>query len=440
MNDIRQKAFNILKKIQINSAYSNLSLNYVIENDKLEERDSALLTALVYGTLERLITIDYNLRLYLKEPIVRLRPEVLASLRLGAYQILYMDKIPASAAVDESVKIIKKTKCAFAAGLTNAVLRKIAGNGLVLPKQGTENLEFLSVKYSFPEWVISLWIKSYGTTNTIALLDCSLTKPPAYIRVNSLRTSEEDLIKLLKEERVESKSHGALKNTLILEGKGSVENLLSFKNGLFHFQDLSSQILCQALDVKPGDIVFDICSAPGGKAFTLAENVGVMGKVFAFDIKINRLDLIRKGAERLKISNLSVAKADACQFTAAIGQADVVLCDVPCSGLGVFRRKPEIRYKIAADIDKLPELQYFILCNASRYVRHGGILAYSTCTLNLGENDAVCDKFLEEHSEYEVFNNTPNQIKTLQGIKYTTLLPHMNNSDGFFFALFRRMV
>ncbi len=438
MNDARQIAYEILLRIQKENAYSNLVLDSALETAGLEARDNSLVSALVYGTLERIITIDYNLSLYLNSSICKLKPEVLTVLRIGTCQILFMDKIPVSAAVNESIKIIKLTRCSFASGLVNAILRKIAEFGLVLPKHNNNDIEYFSVKYSCPQWIVSLWINSYGIDNTIGIMEYYLNKAPLIVRINTMKTTSLELIKLLESEGISSKICNEVENALILERAGFIENLSSFKNGLFHLQDTSSQICCKVLEVKHDDVVFDLCSAPGGKAFTIAEIMDGTGRVYAFDIYDARLELIRIGALRLNLSNVFTEIGDACIYNDKIGLADKVLCDVPCSGLGIIRRKPEIRYKSEENIDKLPELQYFILCNASRYVKIGGILAYSTCTLNPKENEDVCDYFIRNHPNYYSENISNKIINGMSNGKYLTLMPHMSNSDGFFIALFKR--
>ncbi len=440
MKDARQNAFEILRNVQTDSAYSNISVNAVIKNQQNDERESSLLSALVYTTLEKTITIDYNLSLYLKEPISKLRPEIRTVLRLGVCQLLFMDKIPVSAAVNESVRIIKSTRYSFAAGLVNAVLRKVAQNGLKLPDSTSDNgMEYLSVKYSCPEWLILLWINSYGQENAIGMLEYFQKKPRDFIRVNNKIVTTEELILSLNKEGVRSSVCEKLENALLVEIKGSVEKLQSFQNGYFHFQDISSQLFCHLLAAKSEDVIFDLCAAPGGKSFTLAQTIGDSGKIIAFDIKDNRLALIKEGAKRLQLNGVTVEHGDASIYNENLGLADIVLCDVPCSGFGVIHRKPEIRYKKPQDIDKLPDLQYFILCNASRYVKDKGMLAYSTCTLNPKENEEVCERFLKENENFVCVPLQSPLINTLPSSNFTTLLPHLNDSDGFFFAIFKRM-
>ena len=436
MKDARQIAYEILFKIQQENAYSNLALDSALEIAGLEARDSSLVSALVYGTLERLIVLDFNISQYMKRPVKNTKPEILTVLRLGAYQLLFMDKIPASAAVNESVKLIKKTKSSFASGLVNAVLHKIAKEGLKLPDNGDNKIEYLSVKYSVPEKLVSFWIKSYGLKDAIGIIETSLDKPKTFVRVNTQKTTQEELKILLEKNNVIVQQCDILNNVLILYQSGSIEKLQAFKDGLFHVQDLSSQLCCEALCAKPGDVIFDMCSAPGGKAFTLAQSIGEKGRVYAFDIYDSRLELIKSGAKRLNLSNIVISNHDAGIYDDNLGFADKVLCDVPCSGLGIIRRKPEIRYKELDDIDKLPHLQYFILCNASKYLKNGGFLAYSTCTLNPKENEEVCDLFLKNHPNFSAVYVLPNIINRYGTGSYLNLMPHINDTDGFFIALF----
>lgn len=438
MKDARQTAFEILLKIQLENAYSNLALDAALADCDLEGRDIALVSALVYGTLERLITIDYNLSLYLKKPVNKTEPVILTVLRLGVCQLLFMDKIPKSAAVNESVKLIKQTKQIYASGLVNAVLHKVAKEGLKLPNTNTENINYLSVKYSCPEWLVSLWIKDYGLRDAVGIMEASLLKPKTVVRVNTTKTTPETLKIMLENEGVTAETCVDLRDALVLEKTGSIEKLKTFKDGMFHVQDFSSQLCCIALDANPDETIFDLCAAPGGKSFTLAEMMSGKGKIIAFDIYESRLDLIQQGARRLNLSNISVYIGDAGTYNEKLGLADKVLCDVPCSGLGIIRRKPEIRYKAREDIDKLPHLQYFILCNASKYVKCGGVLVYSTCTLNSKENEEICELFLKNNSNFKPRHVFPDLINRSNENEFLTLMPHKNDSDGFFIASFCR--
>ncbi len=437
MKSARQVAFEALLKVQKDGAYSNLAVDSLLkENSELDERDKAFVCNLVYGTLDRLILIDYNLGLYLNQPVRKLKPELHTILRMGVYQLLFMDKVPSRAAVNESVNLAKVNKSSFAASLVNAVLRRVSDNGLKLPEGNDKDPEYLAIKYSCPEWLISLWIEAYGYDNAVSLAEKALEAPPLVIRVNTTKISVDDLIWKLAEEGVVSEKTDIAENALIISNTGAVEDLQAYKEGLFHAQDLASQLCCKAVDAKEGETVFDLCSAPGGKAFTIAEMMNNTGIVRAFDVYQSRVELIKSGAERLGLTNVYTYLSDASIFNENYGTADKVLCDVPCSGLGIIRRKPEIRFKNKQDIDNLPDLQYRILCNAVRYLKDGGRLVYSTCTLNPKENSEICDRFLSEHPEFSAVKVYPELQRYGEGDKYLTLMTHLHSTDGFFIAAF----
>ena len=439
MKSARQVAFEALIKIHRDGAYSNLIVDSLLkENSDLDERDRAFVCNLVYGTLDRLILIDYNLGLYLNQPVRKLKPELHTILRMGTYQLLFMDKVPSRAAVNESVNLAKVNKSSFAASLVNAVLRRVADNGIRLPDTSETNPDYLAIKYSCPEWLISLWIESYGYDNAVALAEKALEAPPVVIRVNTTKITPDELIWKLAEEGVISEKTDIAPDALIISNTGSVDELEAYKQGYFHAQDLASQLCCAALDPQEGETVFDLCSAPGGKAFTVAERMNNSGVVRAFDIYQSRVELIKNGATRLGLSNVFSYLSDASIFNENYGLADRVLCDVPCSGLGIIRRKPEIRFKNRSDIDNLPELQYRILCNATRYLKQGGRLVYSTCTLNPAENSDVCIRFLSEHPEFTAVEALPDVPCFSTEEKFLTLMPHINSTDGFFIAVFEK--
>ena len=435
-NSPRQKAFEILFRIHSANAYSNLTLDTYLQKENMDVRDKAFVSALVYGVCERQLTIDYNLSCYLKQPLKKLKPEVLIALRLGVLQLLFMDKIPPSAAINESVNLVKNNKASFASGLVNAVLRNVIKNGLQLPGECDEN--YLSVKYSCPEWLVNLWINSYGRENAESILSHSLGEVPVYLRVNTTKVSADDLIKLLAEEDVVAEKCVCLENALVIRKQGSIEKLEAFKNGLFHVQDLSSQLCASLLNAQEGDSVLDVCSAPGGKAFTICENLNDNGLVTACDIYPARVKLIEDGAQRLGLTSVSVVVSDASVYNESFHQFDKVLCDVPCSGLGIIRRKPEIKYKSLDDIDKLYNLQYLILCMTARYVKTGGRLVYSTCSLNPAENTAICNKFLSENKDFKTTIIHDGDKFGIVENNMLTVMPHFNDTDGFFVAIFER--
>lgn len=433
-NSARLTAFNILVKTEKEKAYSNIEIDSSLKKSGLSPRDRAFVSKLTYGCIERKITLDYQIERHLKGSINKLKVTVLTILRMGAYQILFMDKVPDFSAVNECVELSKTTGSGYASSLINAVLRKISLDGLILPDK-SEKIRFLSVKYSCPENLISMWNKAYGEENTEKLLISSLEPPDTVIRVNTLLTNADELIKILDNEGVKAEKC-FVKDALVIGKTGvSIDELDSFKKGFFHVQDIASQICAMALDAKEGERVIDMCSAPGGKAFTIAQNMKNTGQILAFDLYPSRTELIEKGAERLHIENITTCVCDSSRYYPNIQKADRVLCDVVCSGLGVIRRKPEIKYKELDSFKDLPDIQYAILENSSLYVKTGGRLVYSTCSLNKKENDKVCDRFLENHSEFKCIQ--PLGIATYGG-RYYTLMPHINSSDGFFIAVFER--
>ncbi len=424
--DDRELSFKILNRIERDKAYSNLILEHYLTRYKAQIYSPAFVTALVYGVIERKITLDFVLSEYLSQPIKKLKPEVHTILRMGVYQLKFMDNVPDSAAVNESVKLSKKCGCSFASGLINSVLRKISKNDIIYPN--TDDKIFnMSVKYSCPESLVRQFCGDYGEACAEGLISGFLGNSDINIRVNTLKTDAPSLIKELESRGISCRASELVENHIIVKNFGSVESTPEYKNGLFHVQDASSALCVKALELEENMTFIDLCSAPGGKSFTAAQYMNNRGTVYSFDLYEQRTQLIKSGAERLGIDIINAKTGDASVLNKAlINSADRVLADVPCSGLGIIGRKPEIRYKDLSFVDKLTDLQYNILKNASEYVKDGGLLVYSTCSLNKKENEAVCDRFLNERRGFEKHG------------EYTTLMPHINGTDGFFYAVFRR--
>ncbi len=416
--DDRFLAYKILSKIERDKAYSNITVDTVLNEN--EATSAPFVCALVYGVLERKITIDYILSKFLTQPIKKLNPQVLTLLRIGVYQIKYMDKVPSSAAVNESVKLSKKVKCAFASGLINSVLRKVSTVEVSLPETVDKTYD-LSIKYSCPEQLVEHYVNDYGYIDAEKILESSIGSVPTFIRVNNLKISTDELISQLENENVISKKVENYENSLEIIS-GAAFKTECYKKGYFHAQDLASQTCIDCLNPQENDIVFDLCAAPGGKSFTIAEKMNNKGKVYSFDLYEHKIKLINDSAKRLGITIIDAQIGDAAVFNPDLPKADKVLCDVPCAGLGVIRRKPEIKYKDFSFVDKLCDLQYNILNNASLYLKEKGVLVYSTCSLSRSENDDICNRFLNEHNSFKLES-------------MVTLIPH-KDSDGFFFARF----
>lgn len=437
MQKTRQIAFEVLYKVHFQKSYSNLLLDSALNKHSLDRIEKRFVSRLVYGVIERMKLLDFNLSLYLKQPLKKLKPQVLTALRMGAYEILFSDAVPDSAAVNESVEIVKKNSCAFASGLVNAVLRNISRNGVKFPDENSE--DYLSIKYSCEKWICDEWTNHFGKQQAVMILENSIGAAPIYIKVNTLKISVPELQKKLEEENIKSSLVPTLEDALEIEPVGNPVDSDCFRAGMFHVQDLSSQIACRLVDAKSGEKVLDVCAAPGGKSFTLCQNMNGVGRLVSCDIYPQRLKLIEQGAERLGIDIVQTVLNDASVENSDFDLFDKVLCDVPCSGLGIIRRKPEIRYKLVEDIDKLVDLQYHILCVSSNYVKSGGKIVYSTCSLNRRENEDNCIRFLREHSDFKkCLINRFFEFGEVED-NMINILPCKRNTDGFFAAVFERV-
>ena len=442
MDNARLVALKALLKVQYNDGYSNIVLDNMLGKSGLNKKDRSLATAIFYGVLERRIELDYIISLYSKTKLKKLSKDNLEILRMGIYQIKFMTKIPHSAVINESVELAKVRRQFKSTGFINAVLRSVTRdlNNIKFPEEKDDILLYLSVKYSCPKWLIKHFIDSYDMHNTIEILESLSGRPPLIVRVNTLKNTTEELIEILEFEGINVK-RTILKDALEINSIDSLSGIKAFKEGRFHVQDLASQICCEILNPKKGQNVIDACAAPGGKTFNIAQRLQNKGNVFSFDLYESKVNLIKDDAERLGIKIVNASVRDASLQKNDIPLADRVLCDVPCSGLGIIRRKPEIRYKDKEILDSLTSLQYLILCNTEKFTKENGILVYSTCTLNPLENTYIANKFLKEHNNYDPYEiKLPNGI--MRGIdepkNQLTLLPGLNNTDGFFIAAFKK--
>lgn len=432
----RDVALTALLRMENDAAYSNIILDTTLKQTSLPPRDAALATHIFYGVLESRITLDYTISRLSRTPLKKIHTTVLTIIRMGLYQLYFMDKIPVSAAVNESVNLCKRNNQYKATGFVNGILRTAVRNGSLFMPEEKDKENYLSVHYSCPVPIVRLWLKSYGEDITLKILKALSGRPPVFARVNTLKVTKEVLKEKLLQDGVHAEDTSELQ-TLLLSDTGSVEHLQAYQNGLFHIQDLASQLCCSVLDVRAGQTVLDVCAAPGGKSFTLAQIMNNRGRIISGDLYEARLNLIQNNARRLGIDIIETQCGDAAQSDYPM--ADRILCDVPCSGLGVIRRKPELRYKEDLGLKSLPSLQYRILSHCSQYLKPDGLLVYSTCTLNPKENQYNARRFLEQHTDFEPYPlNLPQKQNGFEEQKNECTLFPYNGTDGFFISVFKK--
>ena len=435
----RKAALRVLVNCRTNGAWADAALNVQIRRDGLSGADAALCSRIVYGVLQNQLLLDHYISAYCSQKPDHLQPPLLDILRIGAYQILFLDKIPDSAAVNESVELAKMFKRGQAAGLVNAVLRKISKNKENLPEIPGQNPErTLSIRYSHPRWLVKRLLSVLGVEETEKFLAANNDVAPMTVQVNPLKTSVEKLTAELTEAGVAVKPHAWVPDCLELSGTGDLTALRAFRDGDFMVQDPAARLVSLIADVKPGQHVLDVCAAPGGKSFSAAFAMGNQGSIQSCDLHENKLKRVRESAERLGITCIEAAPADGRVFKAEWENAfDVVLVDAPCSGLGIIRKKPDTRYKKADELFALPVIQTAILENAARYVAPGGTLVYSTCTILPEENEQVSDAFLAEHPEFSRESFTlPEPVGKTDG--RLTLWPQRHDTDGFYICRMTR--
>lgn len=413
MKNSRLVAFEILNKILRENAYSNIAVDSALKSNDIENK--AFVSSLVYGVVERKLTLDYIINSFLTSKNIKNKVRIL--LYIGTYQLYFIDKVPARVALYETVELSKQVGTSRYQGLINAVLHKIDDNRIDI-----ERIENLSVKYSCPENLINMWTKMYTRENTLKILECMNDKPPVFAIPNRLYVDEEELLYELENCNI---SGEIVDGAVLITSGFDLTDCKAFDDGLFYIEDLSSFHCAKALGAVSGDTVIDVCSAPGGKAFTIAQGMNNNGTVYAYDLYEHRVKLIDSGAKRLGINIIKTGVNDALEYNECMPMADKIICDVPCSGFGIIRRKPEIRYKELDSIADLPNIQYKILCTSSAYLKKGGRLIYSTCTLNKKENEKVVNKFLEGNSEFKL-------------IEDVTVFPAAHGGDGFYYAVMEK--
>ena len=439
--DAREAAMLALNACQRQGGWSDGALKKQLSAAELSGRDAALATQLCFGVLQNQMLLDFYLAKFSNIPLKRMEGKVVQTLRLGAYQMLFLTRIPHSAAVNSAVALVKAhCKNPRAAGMVNGILRSMERslqNMPVIP-QG-DPVAYLSTLYSHPEWLVKEFILSLGEEETAQLLAADNSQPPTAVMVNTTRTTVEALKAMLEADHVEAEPHPWLENCLLLSRTGDLERLEAFQQGLFYVQDPASRLSVLAAGAKPGMRVLDCCAAPGGKSFAAAIAMENQGEIVSCDLHPHKKKLIQAGADRLGLTIITPKTADGKVFRPEWERAfDLVLVDAPCSGLGVIRKKPDIRYKDPAPLADLPAVQLDILRNAARYVRPGGTLMYSTCTLLYRENGEVVETFLAENKAYKAEAFTlPGPVGPVQSGS-VTLWPHRHGTDGFFISKMRR--
>lgn len=446
--NLREMALEILLEVERNGAYPNVLLKQTLDKYLyMEKQERAFLTRLVEGTVERKLTLDYYLNQVSKTPVNKMKPVIRCIMRMAAYQIFYMDAVPDSAACNEAVKLAQKKGFQTLKGFVNGVLRNLSRqkDSMIMPDAVKESVKAFSVQYSVPEWMVEKVIKDYGIENAKNMFASLYENVGATsIRVNNSKISTEECIKLLEKEGVHVEKAFYVENALEISGYDSLAFLESFEKGYFQVQDVSSMLVGLAADPKPGDKIIDICAAPGGKSIHVADLLKGTGHVEARDLTDYKVSLIEENITRCEFENISAKRADALILDEAAKEtADIVIADLPCSGLGVLKKKSDIKYRMGqSQIEELAQLQRDILKNAVTYVKSGGTLIYSTCTIAKEENDLQVDWILE---------NLPLQLVSFEGclceevLENTDregvlqLLPGREKTDGFFLAKFRKV-
>ena len=435
----RETALRVLAACRNNNAWADAALKDQLNRDGLVGADAALCSRMVYGVMQNQLLLDFYLAAYCSQKPDHLQQPLTEILRLGAYQILFLDRVPDSAAVNTSVELAKLSGRGQAAGLVNAVLRKVSQNKENLPEiPQRDEVKYLSIRYSHPKWLVKRLLSLLGRTETEALLALDNGTPPLTVQINPLKTTAEELTRELSVWGVTAKPHAWVPGCLELTGVGDLTTLEPFREGKLLVQDPAARLVSLIAGVQPGQRVLDVCAAPGGKSFSAAFAMGDKGRIISCDVHGSKLKRIEEGAARLGLTSIETAASDGRVFRPEWSDDyDPVLVDAPCSGLGIIRKKPDVRYKRADDLFTLPVVQTALLDNAARYVAPGGVLVYSTCTILPEENQNVADAFLSEHPDFE---RTPFRLPEPVGETdgQLTLWPQRHGTDGFYICRMKR--
>ncbi len=418
MASAREIAMKAIYEVEFDKAYSNMILKKYLAGTELSKQDKAFITSIVYGVIDKKITLDYVIGCFSKLKLKKISKYILIILRMGIYQIMYMDKIPVSAAVNESVKLAKRYGHGASAGFVNGILRNVLKTDFKYPENKTE---YLSIMYSYPMWLCEKWEKEFGYDFTKELFEAFSETPKLNLRPNTLKISAEELLDKLQNNGIEAERQ----DDYIVSGGFDIASDRLYKSGYYTIQDAAAMQAAKILAPEEGDIVIDMCAAPGGKTTHMAEIMRDKGKIYAFDVYEHKIELIRKNAERLGISIIETRLSDSSIFDEQYREtADKILCDVPCSGLGILRRKREIKWNRDENTN-FPEIQCKILDNAAKYLKSGGEMVYSTCTIEKEENSAVTGAFAADNSEFKIMYEK-------------TFYPHIDHTDGFYICKLKK--
>jgi len=427
-------AVKILNRIERTDSYLDKLLDVELRSDELNDLDKRFLTELTHGVVRWKTRLDFIIEQFCKNKFAMQDPNIRNAMRVALYQILFLSKIPHAAAVNEAVEFVKKIRGQKAANLVNAVLRNIIRNlnKLPTPDHETDPVQYLSIMYSHPSWMVKRWVDRYGLYETEQLLSANNERPTIVVRANTLKTTADELVKLFEERNIRNTRSKYLENFIKVGHLSGIYNLDLFEKGYFSVQDESSGLVVKLLDPKPGETVIDLCSAPGGKTTFIGELMKNQGKIIAVDKYEHRLNLVKQSCERLGVENVEFIPKDALEVD--VEPADKVLVDAPCSGLGVIQKKPDIKWKRElSDIRNLAKTQVELLEKASKLVKNGGVIVYSTCTIEPEENIEVVKEFLSRHPEFKIDdarNYLPSDIVNGEGCMET--YPHKHDMDGGF--------
>ena len=444
---VRYLASEILEKVDSQNAYADVLLDQALKARSLNERDRALFTELVYGTLRWRGKIDAHLSHHTRRPLLKSDPLIRNLLRLTCYQLLFLNRIPDYAAVNEAVELAKlyggRKQAAFVNGLLRSLLRHEHHNGA--PTTEDESIKSIVIEYSHPEWLVQRWCKDFGVAAAKELMRANNDKAPLVLRVNSLNCTRDELLQRFSKAGIGAIPTERSPQGICVQSGGAVEHLPGFAEGLFQVQGEASQLVAFLLSPLPGERILDACAAPGGKSTHIAELMRDQGEIIAIDTSARGIEKIRENAARLGITSLRAQRADATRESTAYsrGRYDRVLVDAPCSGLGTLRSHPEIKWQRGErDIERLRCLQSKILDQVAAYLKPRGVLVYATCTLTREENARNVEGFLARHAEFELQDAArylPNSARHMVREKYFEALPHRDNADGFFAARMRKV-